>query len=72
VSRGPSAFRQRDLTRAVKAVEDAGVGVARVEIERGKIVIIPGKPGEVNGDASDVNPFEIEAERLRKTERGGT
>jgi hypothetical protein len=41
MSRAPSAFRQRDLTRAFRAAQAAGVKVARVEIDRdGKIVIV--------------------------------
>jgi len=45
MSRGPLTFRQRDLTRAVKAVVVAGVEIARVEVDKtGKIVIVAGKP----------------------------
>ena len=36
-------FREADLVRVLKAVEKAGVGPSRVEIDpSGKIVILPG------------------------------
>jgi hypothetical protein len=45
--RALSAFRQQDVTKVVKAVVAAGVGIARVEIDlTGKIVIVAGKPTE--------------------------
>ena len=52
MSRGSSAFRQADLARAVKALRAAGVGVVRVEIERDKITIVAGKPGETEQENS--------------------
>jgi hypothetical protein len=54
MSRVPSNFRQRDVTRAVKAVAAAGVDIARVEIEGGKITVIVGK-GEVAQPADDLD-----------------
>jgi hypothetical protein len=47
MSRRPSAFRQSDLTKAVKAVVAAGLEVAGVEVDKaGKIVVIAGKFAE--------------------------
>ena len=44
MSRGECTFRQRDVTAALKAARDAGAEVARVEIDKGKIIIVMGKP----------------------------
>ena len=39
--RRPSPFRQRDISRAIKAAKAAGEQVVRIEVDRdGKIVII--------------------------------
>jgi hypothetical protein len=47
MSRQPCVFRQRDVTRAVKAVAAAGVAVAKVEVDRdGKIVVVVGEPSQ--------------------------
>lgn len=47
MSRGPQAFRQRDLTKAVRAVLAAGIVVDAVRVEKdGAIVVITGRPGE--------------------------
>jgi hypothetical protein len=41
MARAPSTFCQQDVTRAIRAVAAAGVGIARVEVDRaGKITII--------------------------------
>lgn len=38
----PLKFRQRELTRAIRAIRVAGLDVERIEIDRdGKIVIVP-------------------------------
>ena len=45
--RRPCVFRQRDVTRAVKAVAAAGVTVAKVEVDKdGKIVVVVGEPSQ--------------------------
>jgi hypothetical protein len=43
-------FRKRDLTRAIRAVEAAGLTVGRVEVSKdGKLTLIPaGQQGEAN------------------------
>jgi hypothetical protein len=45
MSRGAYTFRQGDVTKAIKAAVNAGLSVARFEIDRhGKIVVIAGEP----------------------------
>jgi hypothetical protein len=56
--RAPSTFRQQDVTRAVKAVTAAGVGIARVEIDKaGKIVIVAAGAPEVT-DREGANEWD--------------
>jgi len=41
LARGALSFKQRDITRAVRAIEAAGKRVQRLEIDReGKIVVV--------------------------------
>ena len=45
MSRGPCTFKQRDITKAVKAVVAAGVQIERVEVDKdGKISVVTAKP----------------------------
>ena len=47
MSCSPATFKQRDVKAAIKAAVDAGVSVARIEVDReGRIIIIAGKPSE--------------------------
>jgi hypothetical protein len=50
MARGACTFKQRDVTKAVKAMVAAGCEVARAEIEpsTGKIVVVVGKPQDVS------------------------
>jgi hypothetical protein len=48
MERGKLKFRQRDLTRAVRGAIEAGLSVARVEIDsEGKVVVVVGEPNKV-------------------------
>lgn len=45
MSRGPYRFRQREVTRAIKAARAAGVEIGAVKVDRdGAIVILPRSP----------------------------
>jgi hypothetical protein len=47
MARGKLLFKERDLRRALRAIQKAGVPTQRVEIDReGKIVVILGDPPE--------------------------
>jgi hypothetical protein len=61
VARGPSTFKQRDLTAALRAARDAGVDVDRFEVAKdGTIKVIVGKPDKKAADTdaswSDLEP----------------
>jgi hypothetical protein len=60
MARDCCTFRQRDVTRAVKAVVAAGVEVARVEVDKeGRIVVVAGKPPEAPREgASERNEWD--------------
>jgi hypothetical protein len=53
MSSGAYAFRQTDLQRAIRAIQNTG-GKGRVEVERGKIIILveqaDGKPKKDGGE----------------------
>jgi hypothetical protein len=50
MGRGLCIFKQRDITKAVKAVAAAGVEIARIEVDRdGRIVVVAGKHADDDG-----------------------
>jgi hypothetical protein len=50
MSRGPQTFRQNDVTRALRAVRNAGVEVLRVEVDKtGKIIVVTAGKNENQG-----------------------
>jgi hypothetical protein len=52
-----ATFKKTDVTRATRAVLDAGLDVARIEIEKdGRIVVVPGKPdGQADALSDDLD-----------------
>ena len=59
MARAPSTFRQHDVTRAVKAVAAAGVGIARVEIDKaGKITIITADAADGSNEVTEGNEWD--------------
>jgi hypothetical protein len=52
MSRGPHTFKQRDLTRAIKGAQAAGVDVARVVIDKDGRISVEIARGD--GDAAAV------------------
>ena len=56
MSNTSAAFKQVDIKRAAKGALDAGLNVARVEIDReGKIVVVVGEVEKVGGES---NPWD--------------
>jgi hypothetical protein len=60
MSRGQQTFKQRDVTKAIKAMVKAGIAVGRVEIDKnGKIIIVAAKADDAaNGDSAEKNEWD--------------
>lgn len=57
------SFRQRDLTRAIKAMRSAGLNVERIEVDKdGKIIVVSAKaetPADVAAQSRKGKPWRI-------------
>lgn len=63
-TRGPCAFKQTDVERAIKAVKAAGASVGKVEVTKDKITVEVGK-GEVDEGEQPENVLPLDAWRSR-------
>ena len=61
MSRGQQTFKQRDVTKALKATVNAGIAVGRVEIDKnGKIVRVTTRPDDAaNGEKPGNNEWDV-------------
>jgi hypothetical protein len=47
MSRAPVSFKERDLTRAIRAANKAGLKIKHVEVDKsGRIVVVPVNGGD--------------------------
>lgn len=53
MARGPCTFRKRDVTRALKAAEAAGMEVASIEIRKDAIILVTSKSPDTALNASN-------------------
>lgn len=61
-------FRQRDLAAALKAAKAAGISVARIEVGKDGIRIIPGTPEQTDNSADQ--PFDFDKALEHAKEQG--
>ena len=57
MAKGTCTFRKSDVTRLLCAAEKAGVKVARVEVEAGKLTLVPEHEG-ANPEGSKPNEWD--------------
>jgi hypothetical protein len=51
MSRGPQTFRQRDVTKAVKALVAAGKSVAEIRVDKtGAHIVVAGEADKIKDD----------------------
>ena len=60
MARGNCTFRQRDVMAAVKAVVDAGVQVARVEVNKDGNITIIAATGNMTANSKGTNEWDEE------------
>jgi hypothetical protein len=58
MSRAPSTFRQRDLTRALKAAKAAGYDAVRITIKRGGVEIDERLANGSDAEQFAANPWD--------------
>jgi hypothetical protein len=76
MSRDQLTFRQRDLKAAIKAVTDGGLQIARIEVRKDGILIVPGPPDPnappLDRDSKSVKGMEQLRREIEKKKRPGS
>jgi hypothetical protein len=62
--RGKPRFTERDVKRAIRAAQNAGLKVGGFEVRPDGVIAIMSADSSVA--AVEANPFDLEAERLRR------
>ena len=58
MSASPSNFRRTDVKRAIQAAQAAGIKIGRVELEGGKVSIIPADDESAESADNSNNSFD--------------
>ena len=59
MARDRLTYKQRDLKAAIKAMQEAGLSIARVDVRKDGVTIIPGEPE--SGTPADADKARDEA-----------
>ena len=56
--KGPCTFRKSDVRRMIEATESAGIRVGRVELQAGKVIVIPQSEDQREADKQEVGGWD--------------
>jgi hypothetical protein len=59
MSRSPTTFRQRDVAAAIRAAKQAGIEVARIEIDQNGRIVLVAKGGDGDPAPALSNEWDV-------------